>query len=172
MTHRHSAVRGSGAASFAAAQHALFRFASLSSLFRRSRALLNPPGTAPLGKVDFRAHSTGATINTSAVAAPRSTLTRRFSFAPRLTVKALAVTTFAALGMQSAFAWDIYVDGKYGSDNNNGSRYSAYKTVRRAWSAANAGDTVHLLPTTTYGYIWLSGKSGYAGKTITLKGGG
>lgn len=76
----------------------------------------------------------------------------------------------AGLGMQSAFAASWYVDGKDGWDGNNGSRYSAFKSVWKAWSKAQPGDTVFLMPTTTYGPIWLGGKSGYAGKPITLKG--
>lgn len=74
--------------------------------------------------------------------------------------------------MQSAYAASWYVDGKYGNDYNSGSNWSAFKSVRKAWSKAKPGDTVYVKPTTTYGPIWLGGKSGYSGKYITLKGAG
>ncbi|MGN6389951.1 MAG: hypothetical protein ACTHL1_10595 [Burkholderiaceae bacterium] len=87
-------------------------------------------------------------------------------------LRTLVAFGVAALGMHSALAADWYVDGKYGSDSHSGSRYSPFKSVWKGWSRAQPGDTVHLLPTITYGPIWLGGKSGYSGKNITLKGDG
>lgn len=78
----------------------------------------------------------------------------------------------AAGSIQAAAAADLYVDGVNGSDSNSGTQAAPYRNVWRAWYAARPGDTVHLLPTTTYGPIWLGGKSGYAGKPITLRGAG
>src|SRR6476469_5326584 len=114
MTHRPPAVRGSGAASFAAAQQALFRFASLSSLFRRSRALLNPP--------DF----SGRACRSVSPASPSSRqsfsrITPSLSSILRTGLFGLGVTL---LGASSAWAADIYVDGAYGNDWNDGSRWS------------------------------------------------
>lgn len=96
---------------------------------------------------------------------PTTPSSRRFT---QLTAAAL----FTFVGVPYAYAANWYVDGKYGSDYNSGSSYSPFKTVRKAWAKARPGDTVHVKPTTTYGPIWLGGKSGYAGKYITLKGAG
>lgn len=148
---------------------------NLSNLFRRSRALLNPPDRAERNILvsDLAAPLTAAPASLPAV--PRTS--PGIQSAPRIPTlsriaRMAAVTALTGLFMQGAFAASWYVDGKYGSDSNYGSSSSPVRTVHRAWSKAQPGDTVYLKPTVTYGSIWLGGKSGYAGKPITLKGAG
>lgn len=107
--------------------------------------------------------------------APINKYSRFFSKASRSfsTLRLSFIAGVIALsGASAASAATYYVDGKNGSDGNSGSEYSPLKTVSRAWYKTKPGDTVVLKPTVTYGPIWLGGKSGYAGKMITLRGGG
>lgn len=88
----------------------------------------------------------------------------------RLAVKLVTVAALSIAPLHSALAAHWYVDGKNGSNSHNGSSSYPFLSVWRAWSAAAPGDTIHLKPTATYGYIYLSKKSGYAGKPITIQG--
>lgn len=72
----------------------------------------------------------------------------------------------------SAFATDWWVDGANGNDHNRGNQSAPFQTVDRAWSAVRPGDTIHLQPTTTYGPLYFSGKSGNALQYITITGEG
>ncbi|MGN6702886.1 MAG: hypothetical protein ACTHKB_07975 [Burkholderiaceae bacterium] len=148
----------------------------LKNLFRSNHALLNPPGCPD--------RASTASIIPSQISLSCSPLHLRSSrntplsdslqstSSKRRLLRALVAFGIAAFGMHGAFAADWYVDGKYGNDSSSGSSSAAFKTVWKAWSRAQPGDTVHLRPTITYGPIWLGGKSGYSGKNITLKGDG
>lgn len=95
---------------------------------------------------------------------------RKITAKARFAAKMLTVAALSIAPLHSALAAHWYVDGKYGSNSNNGSSSYPFANVWRAWSAAAPGDTIHLKPTVTYGYIYLSKKSGYAGKPITIQG--
>lgn len=69
-----------------------------------------------------------------------------------------------------ASAADLFVDGANGRDTNAGTAAAPYQTVWKGWMAAKPGDTVHVLPTITYGNLWLSRNAGLPGKPITVKG--
>ena len=71
-----------------------------------------------------------------------------------------------------ANATDWYVDGVSGNDNNAGtSSTTPLLTPFRAVGRSSAGDTIHILPTTTYSFFGIY-KSGTASKYITIIGDG
>lgn len=84
--------------------------------------------------------------------------------------KAIIAAAVLALSSVSALAADLYVDGNAGKDWNAGTASAPVATIYRAFTKAQPGDTIHVLPTTTYPYVWLGNKSGVAGKPITIKG--
>lgn len=71
-----------------------------------------------------------------------------------------------------AGAADWYVDGINGNNSNRGTLASPIKDVWWAWNRAAPGDRILLLPTTTYGPLYFSGKAGAVGKPITIRGTG
>ncbi|MGN6388794.1 MAG: hypothetical protein ACTHL1_04720 [Burkholderiaceae bacterium] len=82
---------------------------------------------------------------------------------------------FLALGagaFATAHAADWYVDGRYGNNYNSGSASAPLKDFWKAWGKAQPGDTIHLLPTVTYGPQWLGNKSGLPDAPITIRGEG
>lgn len=63
----------------------------------------------------------------------------------RIFAALLCVIMLVGLLPVTAFAADpktIYVDAKSGSDTNDGSKESPYKTVVKAVAAAESGDTI------------------------------
>ena len=72
----------------------------------------------------------------------------------------------------SACATDLYVDGRHGNDFNSGTLTGAFATVDRAVARARPGDTIHVMPTTTYASPFYLSKSGTASAPITIRGEG
>ena len=71
----------------------------------------------------------------------------------------------------AALATDIYVDGLSGNDSSSGARTAPVLHFWKAMQLVRPGDTIHLLPTTTY--LGLSiGHGGTAGLPITITGDG
>lgn len=90
----------------------------------------------------------------------------------------LAVVLLAA-GMPYAMATDYYVDGLNGSNTNAGTQDYPFLTPWKAWTVAVAGDTIHLVPSTTYGPLWFGPTAerptktgGAPGAYITIRGTG
>jgi parallel beta-helix repeat protein len=174
MTCQKHAAKCSNGSSFAAIMQSVFRFKDPSDLYRQNQATLNPPDGPDRAQSIASYPASSATSYPGSVlrsSSPRALAELKAPVQRRLK-RPLIFVALAFFAMSGAHAANWYVDGKSGRDYNSGSRYSPYKTVRKAWSRAQPGDTVHVLPTTTYGPIWLGGKSGYSGKYITLKGAG
>ena len=68
-----------------------------------------------------------------------------------------------------AAASDWWVDGAGGGDAAAGSRTAPFQTIHRGLDAALPGDTVHVLPTATYGPVYIV-TSGLPGLPIVLQG--
>jgi parallel beta-helix repeat protein len=83
----------------------------------------------------------------------------------------IAFVLCAGAAFQQAKATSWYVDGANGSDSGNGSQAQPFKTWQHLfyYVGLNAGDTVHLLPTTTYMNLSLD-TSGTASQPITITG--
>ncbi len=76
------------------------------------------------------------------------------------------------LGTCVAHAADYYIDGKSGRDSNTGTEGNPFATIYRALDVVRPGDTIHVLPTTTYaGPFWISAQ-GLPGAPITIVGEG
>lgn len=74
--------------------------------------------------------------------------------------------------MQAAYSADWYVDGLNGNNNNTGDLTAPFKDPWKAWGKAQPGDTVHLMPTVTYGTFWLGNRTGLPDAYITIRGTG
>jgi parallel beta-helix repeat protein len=86
---------------------------------------------------------------------------------PRITLGAACLITANA-----AMAADWYVDGVNGNNRNAGTAESPFKDVWYGWSRVLPGDTLHLLPTTTYGPLYFHNRSGTQAAPITIRGAG
>lgn len=66
---------------------------------------------------------------------------------------------------------DYYVDGRSGSDAAPGTAKAPLRNIYRGIHLAGPGDTIHVLPTTVYGPVYIA-VSGTMGAPITLRGQG
>lgn len=71
----------------------------------------------------------------------------------------------------AASAANWYVDGRYGKQSNPGSASAPFLYFWQGTQVAKPGDTVYVLPTTTYPHMSIS-VSGTSGKPITIAGAG
>ena len=82
-----------------------------------------------------------------------------------------ALATTLILAAAPALARDWYVDGKHGKYKNPGSYDQPFKSYDEADQVAQGGDTIYLLPTTTYPSLYIHA-SGTAGNPVVVAGAG
>ena len=87
----------------------------------------------------------------------------------RCRLLSLPVLATLLLTTTPATAADWWVDGANGNDTGPGSRSSPFRNIFWGLHVAQPGDTVHVLPTTTYGPVYIA-RSGEPGAPITLLG--
>ncbi len=84
----------------------------------------------------------------------------------------VAIALIAAVSCTPAVASDWYVDGIYGSDQNDGSQqhpFQNWQHILANTQLLQPGDTVHFLPSTTYADVYVH-ISGTHGAPITIAG--